>query len=144
MFTEPNSSSFIRFQWILHDSGVLFSESWNFYKLKKGNVVSGGNKFCRKSELFGPRFCIWILKVLSTQIFWLFVRFQCILYNSVLLFSASWNIYKLKNGNLVFGGDQFCRKSELFGTLFCITILKVLWAQIHRHWLDFNTFCIIQ
>ena len=66
-FMDPNSSSLIRFQCILHDSGVLFSESWNFYKLKRGDLVSGGNQFCRKSELFGPPFCISILKVLSTQ-----------------------------------------------------------------------------
>ena len=67
-FLDPNSSSFIRFQCILHDSGVLFSESWNFYKLKRGDLISWGNQFCRKSELFGPPFCIWIIKVLSTQI----------------------------------------------------------------------------
>ena len=67
-FMDPNSSSFIRFQCILHDSGVLFSESWNFYKLKRGDLISGGNQFCRMSELFGPPFCISILKVLWTQI----------------------------------------------------------------------------
>ena len=67
-FVDPNSSSFIRFQCILHDSGVLFSESWNFYKLKRGDLISGGNQFCRMSELFGPPFCISILKVLWTQI----------------------------------------------------------------------------
>ena len=67
-FVDPNSSSFIRFQCILHDSGVLFSESWNFYKLKRGDLISVGNQFCRMSELFGPPFCISILKVLWTQI----------------------------------------------------------------------------
>ena len=67
-FLDPNSLSFIRFQCILHDSGVLFSESWNFYKLKKGDQISGRNQFCRKSELFGPPFCISILKALQTQI----------------------------------------------------------------------------
>ena len=67
-FVDPNSWSFIRFQCILHDSGVLFSESWNFYKLKRGDLISGGNQFCRMSELFGPPFCISILKVLLTQI----------------------------------------------------------------------------
>ena len=67
-FTGPNFSSFIRFQWMLYDSGVLFSESWNFYKLKRGDLISGGNQFCRKSELFGPAFCISILKILWTQI----------------------------------------------------------------------------
>ena len=67
-FTGPNCSSFIRFQCILHEWGVHFSESGNFYKLKKGDLISGGNQFCRKSELFGPPFCISILKVLWTQI----------------------------------------------------------------------------
>ena len=52
-FMDPNSSSFIRFQCILHDSGVLLSESWNFYKLKRGDLISGLNQLCRKSELLG-------------------------------------------------------------------------------------------
>ena len=170
-FLDLNSSSFIRFQCILHDSGVLFSESWNFYKLKRGDLISGGNQFCRKSELFGPPFCISILKVwFSTpgwfrstflrvlkflqikdgglnfwwepilQKVWIiwspllyfnfksfldpnslsFIRFQCILHDSGVLFSESWNIYKLKRGN------HFCRKSELFGTPFrIIKIIKI-------------------
>ena len=67
-FTDPNSSSFIRFQCILHDSAVLFSESWNFFKLNRWDLIFMGNQFCRKSELFGPPFSIWILKVLWTQI----------------------------------------------------------------------------
>ena len=67
-FLAPNSSSFIRFQYVLHDSGVPLSESWNFYKLKRGDLISRWSQFCRKSELFGPPFCISILKVLWTQI----------------------------------------------------------------------------
>ena len=67
-FIDPNSSSLIRFQCILHDSRVLFSESWNFYKLKRRDLISGWNQFCRKSELFGPPFCISILKVLWSRI----------------------------------------------------------------------------
>ena len=67
-FLDWNSFSFIWFQCILHDSGVLFSDSLNFYKLKKGNLISGGNQFCRKSELIGPPFCNSILKVLKTLI----------------------------------------------------------------------------
>ena len=67
-FLDPSSLSFIRFQCILHDSGVLLTEFWNFYKLKRGDLISGGNQFCRMSELFGPPFCISILKVLWSQI----------------------------------------------------------------------------
>ena len=65
---DQNSSSFIRFQFIVHESGRLFWESWSFYKLRRMNLISGGNQFCRISELFVPPFCISILKVLSTQI----------------------------------------------------------------------------
>ena len=67
-FLDPNSSPFISFQGILYDSGVLLSGFSNFYKLKRGDLISGGNQFCRMSELFGPPFCISILKVLSTEI----------------------------------------------------------------------------
>ena len=67
-FLDPNSSPFISFQCILYDSGVLLSGFSNFYKLKRGDLISRGNQFCRKSELFGPPFCISILKVLWTQI----------------------------------------------------------------------------
>ena len=53
-FLYRNFLSLIRFQFILHDSGVLFSGSWNVYKLKGGDRISKGNQFCRKSELFDP------------------------------------------------------------------------------------------
>ena len=56
----------------------------------------------------------------------------------------SWNFYKLKRRDLISGGIQFCRKSELFGRPFCISILKVLWSQIHCHPLDINVFCMMQ
>ena len=65
---DPNSSSFIRYMSSIHEYGRLFSESWNFYKLKRGDLISAGNQFCRMSELFGLPFCISILKVLWTQI----------------------------------------------------------------------------
>ena len=51
---DAKSLSFIRFQCILLESGVPFSDFWNFCKLKRENLISGGNQFCRKSELFGP------------------------------------------------------------------------------------------
>ena len=115
---EPNSASFIRFQYMLDDSGVLFSDSWNFYKLKEGDLKESfwGNQFCKMSELFGSPFCISILKVLWTHPESLtLIRFECILYRSGVLFSAPWNSYKLKRGHLIWEGNQFCRKSKSFG-----------------------------
>ena len=66
-FNNPISSSFIRLQCILHNSGVIFSDFWNFVKLKRGNQISGENQFYRKFELFGPPFCISILKYSRNQ-----------------------------------------------------------------------------
>ena len=68
IFLDPNSSLFIRFQCILHGSGVPFSGYWKFYKLKRGDRISGENQFCRKSELLGPPFSISILNAVWTQI----------------------------------------------------------------------------
>ena len=69
------SASFIRFECILHDSGVHFTESGKLYKLKGGggwgvgrSLISGENQLCRTSELFGVPICISILKALSTKI----------------------------------------------------------------------------
>ena len=45
-FLDPISSSFITFQCILHDWGVLFEESWNLHKLKRrGRNFWGGTNF---------------------------------------------------------------------------------------------------
>ena len=143
-FVHQSSSSFIRFQCILHHSGGIFSESWNFYKLKKGDPISGGNQLWRKSEIFDPPFCIWILKVFYIKNSSSLIRFQCMLHEWKVLFSETWNFYKLKKADLISGRNQFCRKFELFGPPFCISILKCLQSQILHHLLDFNEFCMIQ
>ena len=109
-FMDAISSFFIRFKWILHDSGVLFSECWNFYKLKSGDLISGGNQFSKNSELFRPPFCISTLKVLWTQIH---------------IHSPDFN---------AFCNSEF-RKSDLLGTPFCISILKVsAWCRSTFLW----------
>ena len=141
---HQNSSSFIAFQCILHDSGVLFSGFSNLYKLKRGDLISGGNQFCRMSELFGPPFCISILKVFQTQILChsLDLNVFCMIQQC---FSEGFsNLYKLKRGDLISGGNQFCRISKLFGAPSCILILKVFQTQILHHSLHFHVFCMIQ
>ena len=67
-FLDANSSTFIRFQSFLLQSGVLFSGPRNFCKLKWRDLISRRNRLCRMSQLYGPLFCISILKVLSTYI----------------------------------------------------------------------------
>ena len=65
---DPNSSSCIRFQCILHDWEVLFSIFWCVLKLKRGTFFLGGNQYCRTNELMGPFFSILILEIWRTQI----------------------------------------------------------------------------
>ena len=115
-----------------------------FYKLKRGDQISGGNQFCRKSQFFGPPFCVSIEKTFKNPNSSSFIRFQYILLDSEELFSDFWNFYELKRRVLISGGNQFCRKSQLFGNPLCISILKVLRTQFLLHSLDFNTFCFIQ
>ena len=142
-FMDPNFLSFIKFQCIFYNSVVLFSESWNFYKLKKGDLISGGIQFCSKLIICSP-FLKLNFKSFVDQNSSSFIRFQYILHDSWLLFSESWNFCKLKRGDLISWGNQFSRNSEFLGPPFCISILKVLWTQIFWHSLDFNAFSIIQ
>ena len=57
-FLDSNPSSFIRFQCILYDSGVLHSGFSNLYQLKSVDLISGGKPIFQNSGLFGPLFCI--------------------------------------------------------------------------------------
>ena len=125
-FMDPNFLSFIRFQCILHDSGILFSESWNFHKLKRGDLISPGEPILQKvwiiwSPLLYLKFKIFLDPNSSS-----FIRFQCILHGSGVTFSGFWKFYKLKRGDRISGENQFCTKLELFVPLMCISIWKVL------------------
>ena len=124
-FLDPNSLSFIKFQSIMHELGRLFSECWNFYKLRRGGPNFWGKPIWRMSELLGPPFCFSIFKNFLDPNSSPFITFQCILYDSGVLLSGFSNFYKLKRGDLISVGNQFCRMSELFGPPFCISILKV-------------------
>ena len=83
---DTNSSSFIRFQCILHDSGVLLSESRNFYKSKSEELISGRHQFCRKSIIWFPLLYFSFKSFLDSNSL-SFNRFQCILVDSGELFS---------------------------------------------------------
>ena len=120
---DQNSSSFIRFQFILHESGRLFSGSWNFCKLKRGDLISRGTNFAECLNYLVPLWC-FNLKSFMDPNSPSFIAFQCILHDSGVLFWGFSNLYKLKRGDLVSAGNQFCRMPELFGPPFHISLLK--------------------
>ena len=124
-FLDPNSSPSISFQCILYDSGVLLSGFSNLYKLKRRGFNFCGEPVLKNVWIIWSPLLYFNLKSSMDPNSLSFIRFQCILHDSGVLFSESWNFYKLKRGDLISRGNQFCRMSELFGPPFCISILKV-------------------
>ena len=79
-FLDPNSSSFTTFQCILYDSGVLFSQSWNFYKLKMGDLISGEPILQNVWIIWAPLLYFNFKSFLDPN-FSSFIRFRCILHD---------------------------------------------------------------
>ena len=115
-----------------------------FLQIKEGGPNFWGEPILQKVWIIWSHLLYFNFKSFKYSISSSFIRFQCILHDSGILLSESWNLYKFKRADLISRRNQFCRMSELFGPPFCISILKVLWTQIHRHSLDFNAFCMIQ
>ena len=85
-FMDPNSSPFITFQCILHDSGVLFSASWNFHKLNRGGLNFWGEPVLQKVWIIWSTLLYFKFKSFMDQNSSSFITFQCILHDSVVLF----------------------------------------------------------
>ena len=142
---DPYSLSFIRFQCILYSPGLSLSDFWNLYQLERGRP-----NFWWVEAIQQKDWVIWAsFQYLNFKSFkdpdpLSFLRFPCILHNSGVHFSKSWNFFKLKRRDLISGRDQFCRKSELFDPPFCISILKISGTKILFHSLDFNAFFTAQ
>ena len=121
-----------------------FPQSLKFLQIKEGGTNILGGTVLQKVWIIWSPLLYFNFKSLKYRISSSFIIFQCILHDSGVIFSESWNFCKLKSGDLISGGSQFCRKSELFGPRFCISILKTFWTQILCHSLDFNAFYMIQ
>ena len=144
-FEDQNFSSFIRFQSILHDSGVLFSDFSNFHKLKGRVQISWGEQILRNGWIICSPvlyFSFDKLNELSSLSFiWIWFNSTWLSRTFSHIFKISWN---WRRRTWFVGGKQFCRRAELFGPPFYISILKVLRTQILCHSLGFNAFCMIQ
>ena len=97
-------------------SRSTFVRALKFLPIKGGgDLISGVNHLCRKSELFVLHLLYFNFKIFKDRNFSLIITFQCILLDYGWPFSEISNFYKLKIGNLISGGEnKFCRKSELF------------------------------
>ena len=88
---DPNSLSFIRYQCLLHDSAVLFSDFWNFLKLKRGDLNSCGEPILQNGWIIWSPLLYSNFRSLKDPNSLSFIRFQCILHDSAVLFSVSEN-----------------------------------------------------
>ena len=82
----------------------------NFYISGRGYLTFGVNQLCRISELFGPPLLYFHLKSSTDQNFPSFIRFQSFLHESEVLFSKSWNFYKLKRRDLISWRTNFAER----------------------------------
>ena len=98
---DPNSLSFIRFQYILHDSAVFFSGFWKFIKLKRGDLISWREPILQNVWIIWSPLWYFNFRSLKDPNSWSFIRFQCILHDSAVLFSVFSNFLKLKRGELI-------------------------------------------
>ena len=126
-FLDPNSLSLIRLQCILHDSGVLFSDFFNFNKLKSGRIF-WGTPILKKVWIVWSRLLYFNFKSFEYPRLSSFIRFECIMHDSGVPFSEASNFGKLKTGDLISARNKFSKRSELFDGTFCISILKTLWT----------------
>ena len=122
----------------------FFCRVVKFLEMKKGGPSFRGEPILHKVLIIWSRLLYLNFKCFMVPNSWSLVRFQCTLHDAGVLFAECWNFYKLKRGDLISVGNQFCRESELFGPTFGISILKVLWTQIHHNSLGCNAFCMIK
>ena len=90
-FWDSNSSPFISFQCILYDSGVLLSGFSNLYKLKRGDLISGGEPILQNIWIIWSPLLYFNFKSFLDPNSLLFIAFQCILHDSRVFLSEPWN-----------------------------------------------------
>ena len=108
---NTNSLSFIRFQFILHDSAVLFSAFWKFIKLMRGDLISWGEPVLQNAWIIWSPLLYFNFRSLNEPNCLSFIRFQCVLHDGVVLFSGFSNFLKLKRGDAISWGEPIQQNS---------------------------------
>ena len=98
---HPKSLSFIRFEWVLHDSPALFSIFWSFLKFKRGDLICCIEGILQNSWIIWSSLLHFNFRNLRDSNSLLFIGFQLVLHDSKVLFSIFWNFLKFKRGDLI-------------------------------------------
>ena len=104
-FEDPNCLSFIRFQYILHDSGVLFSEFSNFQKLRRGDIISWGKLILQNRWIISSAGLYFNFKSFKDPYYLSFIRFQCVLHDSGVHFWDFLHFCKLQREDQISWGE---------------------------------------
>ena len=112
----------------------VFLRFLKFIQIKVGGPNFWGEPIFQNVLIIWSPFRISILKV-----WWALFLCHSLDYNTFCMIQK----YFSQRGDLISGRNQFCRKSELFGLPFCISISKILLTQILCHSVDLNAFCMI-
>ena len=133
---DANSSSFIRFDWILHDSAVPFSYFENFLKFKRGDLISWGKPILQNGWIIWSSLLYFSLKKLNNPNSSSFMRFDWILHDSAVLFWYFENFHKFKKGDLIYSGELIMQNGWIIWSPFSISILKSWTTRILRRTWD--------
>ena len=123
---DPYNSSFIRFHSFLHESWLLLSESLNFWKVKRGDRISGGRPILQNVSIIWSPLLYFNFKTFLDANSSTFIRFQSFLLQSGVLFSGPRNFCKLKWGDLISRRNRLCRMSQLFGPLLYFNLKRYM------------------
>ena len=108
---DQNFLSFIRFQWILHNSAVLFSVFQNFFKLNRGDLIAWGEPILQNGWIILSALLYFDFRNLKEPDSWSFIRIQCIQHQSAVLVSVFKILLKLKRGSLSSWGEPILQNS---------------------------------
>ena len=109
-FMDPNSLSLITFS--MHSAwfGSTFFRDLKFLQIKEGRGNFLGESILQKVWMICSPILYFNFKSFMEPNSLSFIRFQCILHGSRVLFLESWDFYKLKWGGPNFWGEAILQK----------------------------------
>ena len=122
----------------IHKAFVNLLSIW-FWLIDWLDLISWREPILQNCWIISSPLLCFNFKISKDPVSLSFIRFQWILYDE---WQRIWNLKAFKIE--IQKGDQFCKTAELFGSPFCISILKVLRTQILHHSLDFKILCMIE
>ena len=140
----PNSASFIRFQCVLHDPGVLLWVFQSFLKFNKGDLIAFREPILHKSWIIWSSLLYFRFKILKDPNSVSFITFQYILHDAAVLFSVYQKKFKFRERHLISWGEPILQNGWIIWSPLLYFKLKIWRTQTLRHLLDINGFYMME